>query len=201
MIFSELTNAQQHRVRISCTEFNPTCITNKQTNSMEQSLSWEIPWILLNPNVPYRIQKRPPPVPTEQSFHASPSHFLDFHFNIILLSTRRSSIWFLPLKSSHQNFVCTSSVPHTCYMPRPFFCDLNNRIICGKEYKSYGFSLCSCFHCPVPSPHLGQHIFLSTLFSNTFPPSLWETKPHTDTKLESKLQFCMSWPVHFGIGN
>jgi hypothetical protein len=207
MVFSELTNAQQHCVRIPCKEFNQTCITNKQTNSMEQSLSWEIPWILLNPKVHYRIQNRPPSVPTlGQSTESMPPQPISWISILILSSMRRSSNWFLSLKSPHQNSMCTSSVPHTCYMPRPFiFREFSNRIMCGKEYKSYGYSLCSCFHCPVISFHLGQHICLSTLFSNTLsfcvPPSMWETKLHTDTKLEAKLQFCVSWPVYFGVGN
>jgi hypothetical protein len=63
------------------------------TNSIEQSPSWEanrssasqeIPRILCNTKVHYRIHKRPP-------VSASPSQFLKIHFNIILRSTSRSS--------------------------------------------------------------------------------------------------------------
>ena len=78
------------------------------TNSMEQSPSWkcnmsspsqQIPRILRNPKVHYGIHKHQLPVPVRNHIkpvHATPSHFLNLHFNIILPSMSRSSKWLFP---------------------------------------------------------------------------------------------------------
>jgi len=98
--------------------------------STEQSPSWEanrfsasqeIPHILWNPKVHFRIYKCPPPAPI--LCHLDPVHtpksFLKIHLNIILQHTPGSPKWSLSLRFPYQNPVNASPLPHTRYMTRP----------------------------------------------------------------------------------
>jgi len=135
---------------------------------VEQSPSWEtdrfsatkeIPRILWNLNVHYRINNSLPLVCILN--HINPVHaryptsWISV-FSIILPSMPRSTSWSLSLRFPHQYPVYISPLPHMRYIPRPsyfYWSDHPDNI--GEEYRSLSFSLCGLLHSTVTSSHLG----------------------------------------------
>jgi hypothetical protein len=113
--------------------------------------------ILWNPKVHYLIQKFPPTLSFLSYLnpvHAPTSHFLKIHLNIIPPPTPGSSKWPLSFRFPHQNPLYTSTLPHTCYLPRPS----HSSRVDHSNNKSLSSSLCSFLYSPVTSSHLVWNI-------------------------------------------
>jgi len=115
--------------------------------SREQSPSWEanrfsasqeIPRILWNPKVHYRIHKWPPPVPIlSQIDPVYTRTSQEIHLNISLPSKPGSSKCFLSLRFLHQNLVYTSPLPICSTWPTQLILLYSiTRKILGEEYRS-----------------------------------------------------------------
>ena len=103
----------------------------------------------------------PSPEP-EQSRPCFPSHVLKIHFNIIL-STPGSSRWSLSIRSSHQNPVFTSLVPHT-FHTHLILLDLITWIIFGERYRSLSCSVSMpCYFDPLKPEYLPHRRLLEHL--------------------------------------
>jgi hypothetical protein len=142
------------------------------TNSMEQSHSWEvnrhsasqeIPRLLWNPKVHYRVHNDMPLVPILNQMNPVHSQFLKDN-NIILIFTPRFFSGLFP-SSLQDNYIRTCHSPRACYTHLPLL-DHSNKIC--EYYKLWSSPLCRLFFDPSVTVYLlVWNVSLSTLFSFT----------------------------------
>jgi len=150
-----------------------------ESNSMEQNPSWEansnsaiqeIPSLLWNPEVHYRVYKGPRLVPILSQMHpihTFPPYSPKIQSNIIFLSKLRSSKWSLLFRFSNQNSAYIFLIPliRATHSAPLILLDLFTLIVFGEAYKLWSFCSCSLLQPPTTSSLLGPNILLSTLFS------------------------------------
>ena len=153
------------------------------TYSMEKSPSWEanrysdiqeIPRILWNPKVYYRINKCPPPsLSWARSFQFVPLHRTTWRSILILSYHLRlglpSGVFPSGFHTKTMYTPLLSPTGATCPV-RLILLDFIARTVLGEECRSLNSSMCSVLHPPVTSSLFDPNILLNTLFSNTLSP-------------------------------
>jgi hypothetical protein len=136
------------------------------------STSEEIPRLLWNPKVHYRVHKSPPLLPIliqMNPVHIHQPYFSKIHSNIILLSTPRTSTSSLRLRFFGQHFVCISHLSNACYMHRqshPHWVDHPNNILWSVQVMIL-LILYSLLQPPATFSLLGPDFVLGAVFLHT----------------------------------
>ena len=184
---------------LSCSRHKSTHQSPWETN--RSSASHEIPRILWNPTVHYRIHKCPPPVPI-----LSTPHPTTWRSILILSSHRRLGL---------PNGLLTSGFPtKILYIPLlslivlhappiSFLLIFITRTMFGVQYRSVSSSLCIFLNFHVTSSLSAPNIHLSTPFWNphSVRPFLNVSDQVSHPYRTAQLQFCISQSLNFWISN
>jgi len=147
---------------------------------MEQNPSWEanwfsasqeIPCILWNPNVHYRIHKCPPPIPILSQLDSVHTPTSTFWRSILILSSHLrlglpSGLFPSGLPAITVYKTLLSHIRATC-PAHLILLYLITRTILVEKYRLLSSSLCGFLHSSVTLSHLSPNILRSTLFSMT----------------------------------
>jgi hypothetical protein len=116
------------------------------------AVSQELPSILWNPKVQYRVHKSRPLVPIMSHInliYSIPSYLSKIHFNIVHPSTFWSSQWSLSFWLFHQYPINIPLLPDSCYMPRLYLlcCLVNCCFLVNLKFlrSSTLFSIMLCY--------------------------------------------------------